>query len=107
MKLSLAILLTSSLLIWPIKVRAASPQPLPPSIVLIQKNQPAAYDGVLMPVETLRNLETKSLNSDLYKAELTKNQQIIPLYSAPDHSALVLIGVGGLLLGFVIGFVAH
>lgn len=60
-----------------------------------------------MPVETLRKLETKSLNSDLYKAELEKNQQVIPLYSAPDHSVIVLIGVGGLLIGFLVGFLSH
>lgn len=107
MKIWLIVWLTMLLSIWPIKTWG-SPAIFPqPQIVLIQKDEKASFSGALLPIDALRQLETKSLNSELYKAELEKNQQIIPLYSAPDHSILVLVGVGGLIIGFIIGFVAH
>jgi hypothetical protein len=72
-------------------------------MVLLQKSQPANYDGVLMPSETFRNYETDHLNAQLYRDELKKHEGAVPLYTTPDGSTLVLIGIGGAVLGYVIG----
>lgn len=56
-----------------------------------------------MPMDYAKALEQKSMNADLYKQELEKHEGAIPLYSTPDGSTLVLIGLGGALVGFVIG----
>jgi hypothetical protein len=54
-------------------------------------------------METLRGLETKSLNADLYKSELDKHMGEEPLYTPSNHSLEVIIGTVALILGFVIG----
>lgn len=56
-----------------------------------------------MPVDYAKALEKKSLDADLYKQELEKHEGSIPLYSTPDGSTLVLIGLGGALIGFIVG----
>lgn len=60
-----------------------------------------------MPVETVRQLQTDHLNVQLYKEELNKHAGEVPLYSAPDSSKFVLVGVMALLLGLVIGHVSQ
>ena len=45
-------------------------EPNNPKIVLLQKNQPANFDGALVPVEKLKELEIDHLNAALYKTEL-------------------------------------
>lgn len=100
MKIKLIVLLQMSSLIW----STMGLSQVVPKVVLIQKNQPASFDGVLMPIEKLRELETDSLNAKLYKTELEKNEGSIPLYVAPDGSYLVLGGLSIAILFFFIGY---
>lgn len=72
-------------------------------VSLIKKGDTCPYDGALMPIETLRQLETKVLNADLYKTELDSHAGEVPLYSAPDSSKFVIIGIVALLLGYLVG----
>lgn len=58
-----------------------------------------------MPIEDLRLLQTDHLNVELYKEELAKHEEDVPLYVAPDSSSFVLLGVGALLIGVLIGLV--
>ena len=58
-------------------------------------------------METLRELETKSLNADLYKTELDKHSGESALLTPSDHSLEVIIGALALVLGFVIGQASH
>jgi hypothetical protein len=60
-----------------------------------------------LPVETVRQLQTDHLNIQLYKDELAKHSGEVPLYSAPDSSKFVIVGVVALLLGYVIGAAIH
>jgi len=75
-----------------------------PKVVLVEKNQPSPFSGALMPIEKLRDLETKSLNADLYKTELERQEGEVPLYVAPDSSYLVLGGLGIAILFFFVGY---
>lgn len=75
-----------------------------PKVVLLQKSEPAPFSGALMPIEKLRDLETKSLNADLYKTEIDKQDAQVPLYVAPDSSYLVLGGLGIAILFFFVGY---
>jgi hypothetical protein len=86
---------------------ANSQNSLPLQASLIQKNQPASYDGVLLPIETLRQLQTDHLNMQLYKDELAKHEGEVPLYITPDSSKFVIVGVVALILGYVIGMTVH
>jgi hypothetical protein len=71
--------------------------------VLLQKSQPSPYYGVLMPIDYAKQLEKNSLDMALYKSELEKHEASIPLYTTPDGSTIVMVGVGAAILGFVIG----
>jgi hypothetical protein len=70
----------------------------------MEKGQPSPFSGALMPIERLRDLETKSLNADLYKQELERNEGQVPLYVAPDSSVMVLGGVSIAILFFFAGY---
>jgi hypothetical protein len=54
-------------------------------------------------MEVLRSLETDHLNAQLYKTELSKHEGDVPLYSAPDSSKIIVIGVISLVVGYLIG----
>ena len=75
-----------------------------PKVVLLQKDQPANFDGALIPIEKLRELETDHLNAALYKTELERQEGTVPLYVAPDSSYLILGGLGIAILFFFIGY---
>jgi hypothetical protein len=75
--------------------------------MLLQKGQSSPYYGVLMPIDYAKALEQKSLDLELYKVELKKHETDIPLYKAPDSSTIVLVGIGGVLIGFLIGALAR
>ena len=75
--------------------------------ILLQKNSPAPFYGILMPVDYAKQLEKNTLDMQLYKSELQKHEGAVPLYTTPDGSILVLVGVGGLLTGFLIGSLVH
>lgn len=60
-----------------------------------------------MPIEKLRDLETKSLNADLYKAEIERDEAAVPLYVAPEGSYLIFGGLGIAVLFFFIGYGAR
>lgn len=75
--------------------------------ILLQKSSPAPYYGILMPVDYAKQLEKNTLDLALYKSELEKHEGAVPLYTTPDGSILVLVGVGGLLAGFLIGSLVH
>ena len=75
--------------------------------VLINQNDRAPYYGVLMTVDYARELEKKSLDLDLYKAEVAKHEGEVPLYAVPDGGKTILIGIGCALLGFIMGSVPH
>ena len=47
-------------------------------------------------METLRQLQTKSLNADLYKTELSKHENDLPAISTPAETKLVWYGIGAL-----------
>ena len=51
----------------------------------------------------LREFQTYKLNADLYRAELDKHDNVIPLYSTPDSSKIVIGGVVLLIIGYFIG----
>ena len=78
-----------------------------PQIVLLSQSDKAPYSGALLPMDMLRSFQVDHMNSLLYKTELSKHEGEVPLYAAPDGGKTVLIGVGCLLLGFVIGATAH
>src|SRR5208282_1512589 len=80
-----------------------STQSLADQAVILQKSSPAPYYGVLMPIDYAKQLEQKSLDAELYKSELAKHEGAVPLYTTPDGSYLVLIGLGGALVGFIVG----
>jgi hypothetical protein len=60
-----------------------------------------------MPVDYAKQLEKNSLDAQLYKSELEKHEGSIPLYTTPDSSVIILVGVGGLLTGYLIGSLVH
>ena len=72
-------------------------------VTLLQVNQPAPYQGALLPLETLRNLQTDHLNAALYKTELEKHESNTPLYQPSDHSLDVIIAIVCLGLGYWAG----
>jgi len=78
-----------------------------PKVVLLQKSKPAPFDGALMPIEKLRDLETKALNADLYKTELDRQEGAIPMYVAPDSSYLVMGGLAIAVIFFLVGYGSH
>jgi hypothetical protein len=71
-----------------------------PKVVLIQKNNPAPFDGYLMPETKLQELETDSLNAKLYKEELRKEEGSLPPPPIPAQSKVIWWGVG-VLTGIV------
>jgi len=75
--------------------------------ILLPKNSPAPYVGILMPVNYAKQLEKNTLDLALYKSEVQKHEGAIPLYTAPDSSVIILVGVGGLLTGYLIGTLVH
>lgn len=72
-----------------------------PKIILIQKNQVASFDGALISIEKLRDLETKSLNADLYKEELKKHEGDLPPVPLSAETKGIWYGVG-ILTGMAI-----
>lgn len=55
-----------------------------------------------MPVETLRILETDHLNVQLLKNELDKQAQLL-IPPTPSHSMEVVVGIMGLIIGYLVG----
>ena len=76
-------------------------------VTLLQKNSPAPYSGVLLPVEDLRILEKDHLDMMLYKNELQTQLDEAPLITPSDHSLIVITGIASLIIGLVIGHVTR
>ena len=63
-------------------------------MVLLQKSNPAPFDGYLMPESKLQELETDSLNAKLYKTALQKHEGDLPPPPVPTESKVIWWGVG-------------
>lgn len=100
MRMLLIVLVILTLLILSIRTLAQTT----PQAIILQKNNPTPYQGVLMPMSYARELEKKSLDLKFCEIEMQKHEGDAPLYTAPDGGKTVLIGLGGVLLGFIIGF---
>ncbi len=71
--------------------------------ILLGKNSPAPYSGILAPTGYIKDLEMRAVKSDFYKAELTKNVDCLPELSNFEPPPIVYksfflgIGVGAAL----------
>ncbi len=80
-----------------------------PQAILLKKNDPAPYAGILAPVNYIKNLEADSERAKLYKLEIEKNKDCLPELSAfepPSNDSSFWLGAGiGLSIGTILSIV--
>jgi len=76
-------------------------------VTLLKKTDPAPYAGALLPIEDLKALQKDHLNAIDYKKELEEHESEMPLFFAPDSKTFVIIGMSGVVLGFVLWALVH